>query len=145
MRYIFAVIVVIFLFCPVSVFAEARTISAEDMAKEWFEKGLKYDIDKDYDKAIEAFTKAIALKSDYAYAYTNRGLVYHNKGQYDRAIEDYNKAIVLDPNDAEAYNNRGVTYAVKNDMERAISDYKKACDMGNELGCRNLQKVLQNR
>lgn len=145
MRYISAVIVVIFLFCPVSVFAETKEISAEDMAKEWFEKGLKYSVDKDYEKAIEAFTKAIALKPDYAYAYTNRGLVYYSKGQYDRAIEDYNKAIVLDPNDAEAYNNRGVTYAVKNDMERAISDYKKACDMGNELGCKNLQEVSQNK
>lgn len=145
MSHVFAVVIAILLFCPVSVFAETKEIGAEDMAKEWFEKGLKYDIDKDYDKAIEAFSKAIALKPDYAYAYTNRGLAYHNKGQYDRAIEDYNKAIALDPNDAEAYNNRGVAYAGKRDMERAISDYKKACDMGNELGCRNLEGVSQNK
>ena len=145
MKHIFTVIIVFFLFCPVSVFAETNEISAKDMAKKWFEKGLKYDIDKDYDKAIEAFTKAIALKPDYAYAYTNRGFAYYNNGQYDRAIEDYDKAIALDPNDAEAYNNRGVAYAVKGNKDRAISDYKKACDMGNELGCRNLHEVLQNR
>src|SRR3989338_1100569 len=111
MKHIFAVIIVFFLFCPVSVFAETKEISDKDMAKKWFEKGLKYDIDKDYDKAIEAFTKAIALKPDYAYAYTNRG----------------------------------VAYAVKGNKDRAISDYKKACDMGNELGCRNLQEISQNR
>src|SRR3990172_8362478 len=67
-------------------------------ASQWFEKGHQYAINKKYDEAIEAYTKAIALDPNYAQAYTNRGVAYYNKGQYDRAIEDYNRAIALDPN-----------------------------------------------
>ncbi|MBI3583882.1 MAG: tetratricopeptide repeat protein [Nitrospinae bacterium] len=62
-------------------------------ASQWFEKGYKYFINGEYDKTIEAYTSAIALDPNYAYAYGNRGIAYSNKGQYDRAIEDYNKAI----------------------------------------------------
>lgn len=61
------------------------------------------------------------------------------------AIEDYNKAIALDPNDAKAYNNRGNAYKNKKQYGRAISDLQKACDMGDENGCKNLQRALKNR
>ena len=30
-------------------------------------------------------------------------------------------------------------------MGRAISDLQKACDMGDELGCKNLQRALEKR
>ena len=95
-------------------------------ANEWFEKGRNYSLNKDYDKAIEAYTKAIALDPNYADAYNNRGVAYWDKGQYDRAIEDYNKAITLDPKDAAAYNNRGVAYNDKGQHDRAIEDFNKA-------------------
>src|SRR3990170_5551095 len=101
----------------------ADTLSAAD----WFKKGRQYWLNKEYDKAIEAFTSAIALDPNDAVAYNNRGVVYgRDKGQYDRAIEDFNKAIQLDPNDAAAYNNRGLAYDDKGQYDRAIEDYNKA-------------------
>ncbi|MBI5892312.1 MAG: tetratricopeptide repeat protein [Deltaproteobacteria bacterium] len=113
----------------------------------WFEKGYQHWLNKEYDSAIEAYTKAIALNPNLAQAYSNRGVAYAYKGQYDRAIEDYNKAIALDPNFkgqhdraiedlnkaialdpnvAGAYNNRGLAYALSGNMGRAIEDYNKA-------------------
>ena len=75
----------------------------------------------------------------------NLGYSYAENGLYDDAIEAYTKAIALDPNYAIAYYNRGITYYKKGNMGRAISDFQKACDMGNEMGCENLQIVLKNR
>src|SRR3990167_1972937 len=74
-------------------------------AREWFKKGYNYYINKEYDKAIEAYTNAVALNPNYANAYYNRELAYGRKGQYDMAIEDFNKAIALDPNNAKIYYN----------------------------------------
>lgn len=118
-----------------------------NLAKAYIGRGLVYNEKGQYDRAIEDYNKAIALNPDdaLALAYCNRGLAYYNKDQYDRAIEDYNKAIQLDPNFAEAYTNRGIAYADKGIMGRAISDFQKACDMGDEMGCKALQKVLQKR
>lgn len=119
------------------------------MKNEWFEKGNKLYINQEYDKAIEAYTKAIALNPNYAKAYNNRGLVYDKKGQYDRAIEDFNRAIALNPNYAEAYNNRGIAYAKKarhsygNEIQlyidKVIADYTIACNLGHRKGCEVLE------
>src|SRR3989338_1360137 len=108
-------------------------------ANEWFNKGYEYDLKKDYDKAIEAYTSAIALDPNDAFAYNNRGNAYADKGQHDRAIEDYNKVIALDPNDALAYNNRGIAYGKKGQHDRAIEDYNKviALDPNDALAYNN--------
>jgi tetratricopeptide (TPR) repeat protein len=95
-------------------------------ANEWFAKGYQHYLNKDYDKAIEAYTSAITLNQNNAKAYNNRGIAYKNKGQYDRAIEDYNKALAVNPNDADAYTNRGIAYDNKGQYDRAIEDYNKA-------------------
>src|SRR3989344_836245 len=160
---------------------DAAIVDEEEIlsqAREWFEKGYKYDINKDYDNAIEAYTKAIALDPHYS-DYNNRGVAYYNKGQYDRVIEDYNKAISINPNDAFAHYIRGLAYYYKGQYGRtiedynraiqldqnyaqvyyerglvyeklgnksmAISDYRKACDLGLEIGCENLQRVLKQK
>lgn len=125
----------------------AKIIDEERLfqAKEWFKKGYEYGLNKDYDKAIEAFTSAIALDPNHARTYGNRGIAYGRKGQYDRAIEDFNKAIALDPNYAKAYGNRGVAYAKKGQHDMAIADFQKACDLGDEVGCEKLQKALKKR
>ncbi|MBI5747750.1 MAG: tetratricopeptide repeat protein [Nitrospinae bacterium] len=126
---------------------EAKITDEERLfeASQWFDKGYQHALNKEYDNAIESYTKAIALDPNYAQAYNNRGVAYYDKGQHDRAIEDYNKAIALDPNLASAYNNRGVAYGLSGNMGRAISDFQKACDMGNEKGCKGLQMVLEKR
>ena len=108
---------------------EAKISDDERMfqANEWFDKGYQHYLNKEYDKAIEAYTSAIAINPNYAKAHYNRGTVYgKEKGLHDKAIEDFNKAIALNPNLAEAYNNRGAAYGNKGQYDRAIEDYNKA-------------------
>ena len=78
---------------------------------------------KEYEKAINHYTKAIELKSDFPEAYYNRGNAYSEIGALDLAIGDYNIALALNPNDFEYYNNRGNVYAKKGDFDKAIKDY----------------------
>ena len=58
------------------------------------------------DEAIEAYTKALAIKPDLAEAYSNMGTALQDQGKRDEAIEAYTKAISIKP-DLEAYNNMG--------------------------------------
>src|SRR3990172_5870444 len=101
---------------------EAKITDKERLfqAKEWFEKGYDYDINKEYDNAIEAYTKAIQLDPNYAEAHYNRGLSYSSKGQYDKAVEDYSRAIIINPNYTDAYYRRGRTYYSKVQYDKAI-------------------------
>ena len=113
-------------------------------------RGLVYHSQKEYDRAIENYTKVIELNPDYADAYYNRGAVYRDKGEVDRAIADHNRAIQLNPGYADvSYNcdliygdkqrveerlvkeknvsyNRDSTYGDKRELDHAMADFAKA-------------------
>ena len=95
-------------------------------AHAYFDRGNIYQGKGDYDRAIEAFNRAIEIKQDYAEAYTNRGVAYHSKDDYNRAIKDHNKAIELNPGYAEAHFNHGNAYSDKGDYDHAIEAFNKA-------------------
>ncbi|MBO3463147.1 tetratricopeptide repeat protein [Aetokthonos hydrillicola Thurmond2011] len=62
---------------------------------------------RDYEQAVERFTKAIQKDPKYAKAYINRGNAHYNLKEYEAALADYNQAIRLNPNEVKAYENRG--------------------------------------
>ena len=96
-------------------------------------RGLAYGENGDYERAIEALTKAIELNPNYAIAYYNRGLAYGEKGDYERAIKDYSKTIDLQPDLAEAHYNRGEAYYERREFARSIENYSKAIDLQPDL------------
>jgi Flp pilus assembly protein TadD len=59
--------------------------------------GIKYYNEKQIDKALEAFNKAVSDNPDLAEAYYYRGLVYLNKGKVPEAKADFQKLLALDP------------------------------------------------
>ena len=81
---------------------------------------------KEYKEAIDHYTKAIQLKSDFPEAYHNRGITYCHIKEFDLAIKDFNMALALNSNDVDSYNNRGVVYYDKGDFEKAIQDFDTA-------------------
>lgn len=103
-------------------------------AFEWGSKGLAYQKSKEYDKAIEAFTKARALDprhTEYVYqlAYT-----YSEMGKYDQAIQEISKAIELKPKNAFYYNERAYAYIQKKNGQAALEDINKAIELNPKNG-----------
>jgi len=84
---------------------------------------------KEYDRAVEDATRAIALAPDYHDAYHNRGNAFAGKGEFAKAITDYNKAISLKPGDAVIYNNLGLAYAGMEVFDLAIDAYGKSLSL----------------
>jgi tetratricopeptide (TPR) repeat protein len=66
-------------------------------ASVWFDLGLaRHDL-RDYDKAADAYRKAIELKPDHAEAALNLGTVLQEKGDLDSAMQAYANAYQLRP------------------------------------------------
>jgi len=84
---------------------------------------------KDYDLAIDRYTRTIELKPDFADAYNNRAMMYGQKGDHARAIQDSTRAIELDPGYHEAYNNRGNAHVGMGNPIEAIRDYTRAIEL----------------
>ena len=76
--------------------------------------------------AIDDYSQAIKINSNYAIAYNNRGNVRYDLGDKQGAIDDYSQAIKINPNYALAYCNRGVVRDALGDKHGAIDDYSQA-------------------
>ena len=109
--------------------AKAQVQNKELASHVYLLSGGVHHLEKEYDRAIENYTKAMELKPDDAIAYSNRGAVYHDKCDDDHALADYGKAIELNPNLSEAYNNRGNIYHNNGNDALAIEDYTKAIEL----------------
>ena len=121
-----------------------------------FRRGLDAQNNKQYDDAIDWYTRTVELNEQFFWAYNNRGLVYHHKKEYEKAVADYDKAIAINPEDAMVYYNRGIFYQDMKKYGDALADYDKAielnpeyarcyCNRGvihNEMG--NYQKALDD-
>ncbi|MFZ2724705.1 MAG: tetratricopeptide repeat protein [Methylococcaceae bacterium] len=96
-----------------------------DYSDAYNDRGLCFFENKQYDLALNDYSKAIELNAIEAKYYSNRGLCFFEKKQYDSALSDYNKAIALNPNYAEAYYNRGLFYFEHKLYELALENYRK--------------------
>jgi tetratricopeptide (TPR) repeat protein len=58
-------------------------------------RGLAYTKLGRFEKALEAYEKAIEIKPDFDEAYYSMGIAYTLLNEFDKALEAYEKSIVL--------------------------------------------------
>ncbi len=111
--------------------AKIKILDEEKIFKafDWIDKGRLYIQKNKLEEAIEAFTSAITLNPNYAFAYFSRSFAYMKKEQYERALADTNKAIDIDPKVGAHYAFRGAIYWVIKQHEDAIKEFTNALSL----------------
>ncbi len=109
----------------------ARALREADLASAYYNRGIAYAAERDYERAIVDYGQAIGLRPDLADAHANRGNAYiTGKGDYERAIADYDQAVRLHPDSAELHRKRGNAYIIgEGDYDRAKPDFAKAAQI----------------
>jgi len=111
-----------------------------DSAYNWYDRGRGQDGLRNYEKAIEYYTKAIEKNKEYSGALFERGYSYQNLQKYDLAIEDFNKAIEYNKNWEvasslnSAYFSRGLAYydiqpQTNENVSLALKDWSKCIEI----------------
>ncbi|MBI1870446.1 MAG: tetratricopeptide repeat protein [Chlamydiae bacterium] len=95
----------------------------------YYERGRYFMVLKEYQKAIEDFTKAIEMFPSYEEAYTKRGVSHVRLGEYEAALNDFSKAIELDPRNEYGLSQIGSIYLSKKDYKQAINFCSKAVEI----------------
>ncbi|MFC1836866.1 tetratricopeptide repeat protein [Thermodesulfobacteriota bacterium] len=108
----------------------AGTLFAQESDREFARLGRMALKNRNYDKAIDFFTRAIEVKPKDARYYNDRGVALRRSGKLGEALEDYSKALAIQPNYVNALNNRGVIYLKQGEFEKAIEDLSKALKRG---------------
>ena len=104
-------------------------LAAQD-AGFYYEQGLEYYKNREYELAVEFLGRAIELDPENALYYHARENAY--AGIYDpaKAVRDYTRAINLDPYNASYYYNRGDAYREGLlEIDPAIEDYTSAINL----------------
>ena len=91
--------------------------------------GVAYHDREEYEKAIEAYRKAIDLDPRYFETFCNLGTVYHDVKEYEKAEEMYKREIAINPKYPKVYNNLGALYNDTGEYEKAIDAYRKAIEL----------------
>ena len=84
-----------------------------------------------FDKAIEFYTRGIALKPDDFNANIVLANAYFDSGQFERAADHYLKATEINPRDANARADLGATFVERSqpDLQRAIREFDAALEI----------------
>ncbi len=87
----------------------------------------------DYEKAIEQFSQAAALRPDSPKTYNFLGIAYFYQKNYKLAKKQFERAVVIDSSYAEAYNNLGSVYFMTGQFEEAEKILRKALSLSTNL------------
>lgn len=88
---------------------------------------------KDYDGAIEHFTRASQLKPRDGKSLINLGAVYNRIGESQKAADALRRGIQRDSRSSEGYYNLGIAYRHLNDLSMAVSAYREAVRLNPEM------------
>jgi tetratricopeptide (TPR) repeat protein len=122
------------------------TIEPED-GKRLATLALCYQHLKQFDSAIEAYRKSLAIKPNNVAVQTNLGSALKEQGKLEEALEAYTKALEIKPDYAEAYNNMGTVFQEQGKLEEAIEAYNKALAIkpDNPKGHNNMGNALKEQ
>jgi import receptor subunit TOM70 len=98
----------------------------KDLASKLKAAGNKSYGSKDYNKAIDLYTKAILLRRDPIF-YANRAACHQALGDYEKVIEDTTAAINLDSSYVKALNRRAGAHEELKQYDEALLDYTASC------------------
>jgi len=98
----------------------------EILAENYVETGIDYFEQREFQKAIVEWKKALEYIPEDADVHNFLGIAFHRVGHLDSSIAEYKKAVALDPNYHQALNNTGYIYFLKGEYQTALQYFDKA-------------------
>lgn len=110
--------------------------------------GLSFFENKEFDQALDRFSKACEMDIDNSIYLNNKALALTNLERLEIAILDFEKSIMLNNQDSRTYYNRANVYVALEEYKLAHEDYNHAIELNPENGafyhskglCYQLQK-----
>ena len=106
--------------------ASDSNASPRNRAMAHFQMGDMYQLQTDYEEALDHYGRAVRLDPTLVEARVQIGTVHRLQNDHDRAIQSYDEAIKLAPFSAIAFGNRGIARHAKGQSEEALKDYSQA-------------------
>jgi tetratricopeptide (TPR) repeat protein len=90
--------------------------------------GIHYWNKKEFPKAIDAYSKALALDPQYGSALNGLGYTYADMGNYEKAIECFEDYASVSPGDANPLDSLAEIFFQVGQLDKSIDRYQKAVE-----------------
>jgi len=107
--------------------------SAPRNAALYYNRGVVFVAQADYDAALHDFDTALELDSKFVAALRQRAKIYTTRGNLAGALADYSQAIRLRPKTAALWSDRGQVDLARHEYENAIEDEARAIQLDPKL------------
>ena len=94
-----------------------------------YAKAMILRLEKNYDAAIKACKKAIAMDKSHPYPWNILGRIYFDRQEYKKALSSFQKAVELEPNFLPGYINLGAVFFIMGEPTQSINYFKKAIEL----------------
>ncbi|NEP05163.1 MAG: tetratricopeptide repeat protein [Okeania sp. SIO2G4] len=101
------------------------------MEQEIYKQAVAKSRARDYEAAIQYFSRVIEINPNFAEAYYGRGLAKFDLGNNKEAIADYTQALAINPNYIDAYLARGIAKLAVKDISATIVDANQIITINN--------------
>ncbi len=102
-----------------------KKVSQKKDAASYYELGILYKENSDFDNALKSFQKAIEIVPNHHLSLFEMGVVKEQQKNYDAAMKYYKESLKIIEN-SDAFQNLGVCYFRKGMMKEAYDNLKKA-------------------
>lgn len=97
-----------------------------DSPQAWCAVGNTFSLQRDHDRAIKCFKRAIQLDPKFAYAYTLQGLEHISNEEYDKALAAFRGSITADNRHYQAWYGLGSVFEKQGKYDYALEHYRTA-------------------
>jgi tetratricopeptide (TPR) repeat protein len=98
-------------------------------ALSWANRGNELYRAEQFDEALEAFDRAIALQGNFYQAWYGRAQVLYVLGKYRDALAAYDRVLQFQPSLALVWRNKGVVLALARQPEEALNAFDRALQL----------------
>lgn len=109
--------------------APGETAAEAEDAESWCDRAVERMEAGDYNEAITALDRAIALNPNHHRAWINRGNAAIELGQLEAAVSAYDRALAIEPQAHLAWLHRGDALYDLERIEEALASWDKALDI----------------
>ncbi|KAJ7283366.1 activator of Hsp70 and Hsp90 chaperone [Mycena rebaudengoi] len=113
-------------------------------ANELKDLGNKAFAAKDYDKAIDLFSQAIAIDPKNHVLYSNRSAAHAGKREWDDALKDADQCVVVNPTWSKGYARKGAALHGARRYDEAIVAYEEGLKLEDSAPLRKGLKEVQD-
>lgn len=101
--------------------------------------GLIHRMNKDEERALSFFSKAVRQDNEYSHARNNIGAIYFERGDFPMALRYFDRALEIDPSNTDARYNAGLSHfrlgqrALPTNAKESIKHFHQAKDLIKKL------------